>query len=295
MSEPASQPLRALHHLAVRAAVAAGRFIVEERPVNLGVADTKTSPTDVVTEMDRNCEALIRRLLHTTRPDDAILGEEGGGVAGNSGVTWVVDPIDGTVNYLYQLPAYAVSVAAVVGDPFVPGAWTPVAGAVCNPLLGEVFHARAGSGARLVNVDQLDLARDPATQGAVLTCTDPASLLGSLVGTGFGYDAADRAWQGAFVAQLLPRVRDIRRVGSAALDLAYLAAARLDGYVEVGLQPWDMAAGWLIVREAGGQVSGVAGQPPSARGVVAAGRGIHPELQALVDELLPPARAAGAP
>ena len=284
---PGEEQLRELELLSVSAAVTAGRFIVEERPRGLGVADTKSSPTDVVTEMDRRSEALLRRHLLRARPGDAVLGEEGGGVGGTTEVTWVVDPIDGTVNYLYQIPTYAVSVAAVVGDPTRPGAWTPVAGAVCNPVLGEVFHARAGGGAWRATADPASPGTAAGGGAEPLAVTAATDLLSSLVGTGFGYRPEDRAWQGAVVADLLPRVRDIRRAGSAALDLAAVAAGRLDGYAEVGLNPWDLAAGWLLVTEAGGLVAGLAGAPPSARGVVAAGPGIHAGLLDLVERLMP--------
>jgi len=130
---PSEQLLRELEDLAVSAAGAAGRFIVEDRPRGLGVADTKSSVNDIVTVMDQQSEALLRRHLLDARPDDAILGEEDGASAGTSGITWVIDPIDGTVNYLYEIPAYCVSVAAVIGDASTTGQWQPVAGAVCKP------------------------------------------------------------------------------------------------------------------------------------------------------------------
>src|SRR5450759_2820811 len=136
------QLLRELEELAVTAAREAGRFIVDERPRGLGVLDTKSSVNDIVTVMDQRSEALLRRRLLGARPDDAVLGEEDGASAGTSGITWVIDPIDGTVNYLYGIPAYCVSVAAVIGDTATPGKWQPVAGAVCNPLTGEIFHSR---------------------------------------------------------------------------------------------------------------------------------------------------------
>jgi myo-inositol-1(or 4)-monophosphatase len=151
LSEPL---LHELEDLAVSAARAAGRFIVEDRPRGLGVVDTKSSITDIVTVMDQESEALLRRHLLEARPDDAILGEEDGASEGTSGITWVIDPIDGTVNYLYEIPAYCVSVAAVIGDPATVGQWRPVAGAVCNPLTAETFHSRLGGGARVLAADQ---------------------------------------------------------------------------------------------------------------------------------------------
>ena len=139
--------LRELEDLAVTAAGAAGRFIVDDRPRGMGVLDTKSSVNDIVTVMDQESELLLRRILLGARPDDGVLGEEDGASAGTSGITWVIDPIDGTVNYLYGIPAYCVSVAAVIGDAGTPGQWKPVAGAICNPLTGEIFHSRLGGGA----------------------------------------------------------------------------------------------------------------------------------------------------
>jgi myo-inositol-1(or 4)-monophosphatase len=269
---PEGVDLPALERLAVDVALEAGRFIVDERPAGLGVADTKSSATDIVTVMDQGCERLLRSLIDAARPDDAILGEEDGASPGTSGITWVVDPIDGTVNYLYEIPAYCVSVGAVVGDATRPGAWRPVAGAVHNPISGEMFHARAGGGAHLVTQEgRRDLRVSTAT-----------TLGQSLVATGFGYRAEVRERQAAVLAQLIPGVRDIRRIGSAALDLCAVAAGRLDAYYETGLNPWDLAAGWLIATEAGALVSGLGGRAPSQDMVVAAGPRVH---QLLVDRL----------
>lgn len=231
-----------LETLAVEIALEAGRLVRDERPRDLGVADTKTSDTDVVTVMDRAAEQLIRERLHETRPQDGILGEEGGGgQPGTSGVTWVVDPIDGTVNYLYELPVYAVSVAAVVGDATVPGRWRPVAGAVVSPVVGEVYRAQLGGGAYL----------EAGGRTTRLASSAAYELGKALVGTGFGYAPQRRAWQGEVLRQVLPAVRDIRRIGSAALDLCCVAAGRMDAYWERGLNPWDLAAGWLVCTEAG--------------------------------------------
>jgi len=271
--------LVALENLAVRAAVEAGRFIVDQRPGELGVADTKSSVNDVVTVMDRRSEALLRSVLLGERPDDAVLGEEGGAAQGTSGVTWVIDPIDGTVNYLYEIPAYSVSVAAVVGDPGTPGGWAPVAGAVCNPLTSEVFHARHGGGAWCT------IAGQDRMPPRALAVTRADTLLGSLVATGFGYRPEVRARQGLLIAALLPEIRDIRRAGSAALDLCSVAAGRLDAYYESGLNPWDLAAGWLVAGEAGAVVSGLRGRPPGAGAVVVAGPGIHAALVSRIEAL----------
>ncbi|MBC9957651.1 inositol monophosphatase family protein [Yimella sp. cx-51] len=250
-------------------ALAAGRLIVDERPVGLGVAATKSSATDVVTEMDRRSEQLLQDELTRRRPDDGLLGEEGASTVGTSGITWVVDPIDGTVNYLYQLPAYAVSVAACTGDPSQPELLEPVAGAVYNPITGELFHGHRGGGAHL--------SIREVTQS--LRASQEGDLSLALLGTGFGYEAQIRRRQGALLAELIGDVRDVRRGGSAALDLCSVAAGRLDVYYESGLNPWDRAAGQLLVQEAGGVVRIEDEQP--GRLMVIAGS------PALVDELAP--------
>ena len=272
---PAGVDLAELERLAVDIAREAGRFIVDERPRGLGVAQTKSSATDVVTVMDQGCEKLLRALLGAARPDDAILGEEDGATAGTTGLTWVVDPIDGTVNYLYEIPAYCVSVGAVVGDPVRPGHWRPVAGAVYNPVSGEMFHARLGGGAHLVT----------ETGRRRLRVSGAEAMGQALVATGFGYRAEVRREQAAVLAELVPQIRDIRRAGSAALDLCSVAAARVDAYYERGLNPWDLAAGWLVATEAGATVSGLPGQPPSEELVVAASPALAPVLGSRLREL----------
>ena len=243
---------RALEEVACRVANAAGRLVVDDRPDDLGVA-SKSSATDPVTEMDQRSQELILRLLGDERPDDSVMGEEEGATTGTSGLTWVVDPIDGTVNYLYGIPSYAVSVAVVTGDPTVPGAWTPVAGAVLNPESGELFHAHLGGGARVTTA--------AGTRALRATAADDLAL--ALVGTGFGYTPDLRARQAALLVELLPRVRDIRRHGSAALDLCALAAGRLDAYYEAALNPWDRAAGELVAREAGAVLGGPVDDVPT--------------------------------
>ena len=269
--------LRELEDLAVSAARAAGRFIVQDRPRGLGVAQTKSSVNDIVTEMDQRSEALLRRHLLGARPDDAILGEEGGACEGTSGITWVIDPIDGTVNYLYQIPAYCVSVAAVIGDAGAAGQWQPVAGAVCNPLTEETFHARAGGGARVLRADD----------DTAITVNTVDVLLQSLVATGFGYLPQARARQGEVLGALLPQIRDIRRAGSAALDLCAVAQGAVDAYYESGLHPWDLAAGWIIATEAGALVTGLNDLAPGEAAVVAAGPGIHASLLSRLESLAP--------
>ena len=242
---PPAADLRHLEEVACEVARAAGRLVVEERPRDLG-ASSKSTATDPVTVMDRRSQALILDELVRRRPDDAVMGEEEGGVAGSSGITWVVDPIDGTVNYLYDIPRYSVSVAAVVGDPDVHGGWRPVAGAVLEPVSGRLFHARLGGGARLTTPDG---HRTLAASGA----TD----LGlSLVATGFAYRAELRERQVRALLEVIVRVRDIRRFGSAALDLCDVACGRVDGYYETALNVWDRAAGQLVATESGAAVGG---------------------------------------
>ncbi|HBO54634.1 MAG TPA: inositol monophosphatase [Janibacter terrae] len=256
---PTGQALRELEQLAVAVAEEAGALVRDERPGRTVVDRAKSSDLDIVTVMDTRSEQLIRARLAAARPDDGVLGEEEGLVTGRSGLTWVVDPIDGTVNYLYEIPAYCVSVAAVLGDPSVDGAWRPVAGAVVNPLTGERYTAALGGGA------WHRVGDGPAQR---LTVAD-TSLDQALCGTGFGYDADRRAWQAAVLTHVLPRVRDIRRIGSAALDLCRVADGSLDVHYERGLNPWDMAAGWLVATEAGAVVTDLDGGHPRAGFTVA--------------------------
>ena len=196
--------------------------------------ETKSTRTDMVTEMDRSSERLLVGVLQAARPDDAVLGEEGSASAGTSGVRWVVDPLDGTTNYLYGIPAWAVSVAAEVDG-------VSVVGVVHDPVHAETFTAVRGEGAWC--------------NGAVLRVEGAADLATSLVGTGFSYDAARRGEQAALLARVLPSVRDIRRAGAAAMDLCWVALGRLDAFYERGLAPWDWAAGSLVAEEAGAVVS----------------------------------------
>jgi myo-inositol-1(or 4)-monophosphatase len=285
LAAPDAGTLEALERLAVEVCLEAGRLIVDERPANLGVSKTKSTATDVVTVMDQRAQDLLRTRLHEARPQDGFLGEEEGGATSRSEITWVVDPIDGTVNYLYGIPAYAVSVAAVVGDPTTPGAWRPVAGAVVNPVTGELFHARQGAGAWL---------RVGSAPAARLEIGDPPQLGHALVGTGFGYDTVRRHWQATLLLGVLPQIRDIRRIGSAALDLCAVAAGSLDAYFERGLNPWDMAAAWLVLTEAGGVFTGLGSEPPNDQMVVAAAPTLHTELHEVVLRAAERAGAEGA-
>ena len=235
-----------------------------------GVVYTKSSPTDVVTEMDRAAEDLIRDRLLGARPGDTVLGEEGGQTGAGGGVRWVVDPLDGTVNYLYGLPDWAVSIAAEVGG-------VVVAGAVSVPLRRCLFTAVLGGGA------WLESGWQPGRQR--LACNSPVALSGALIATGFGYGARQRAGQGGIVAAVLPRVRDIRRSGSAAADLCSVAAGQVDGYYEQGLHYWDLAAGALIAREAGAMTGGLRGEAAGAAMTIAASPGLFADLHDLLASL----------
>jgi myo-inositol-1(or 4)-monophosphatase len=258
--------------LAERAARAAGDLIGAHRPGQLELT-TKSSPTDVVTQMDHAAEAVLRDVLLGARPEDGLLGEEGGLRPGSSGVTWIVDPIDGTVNYLYGLPGYAVSVAAVIGDATTPGRWQPVAGCVHAPAVGTTWTAGAGIGA--------------FTDANPARLREPVDLSQALIATGFGYQASRRRAQARVLAGLLDKVRDVRRIGSAAMDLCMVADGRLDAYYERGLNPWDMAAGILVVREAGGVVRGLRGGPPSAEFIIAGSAAVVDALESAVAPLSP--------
>jgi len=257
--------------LAVRVARRAGDVLASGEG-RVAVAATKSSPTDVVTEMDRRSEAVCIEEILASRPDDAILGEEGGQTgAGASGVRWVIDPLDGTVNYLYGLPDWAVSIAAEV-------AGQVVAGVVHLPRRGETFTATLGGGAWL--------ASGPGQAPVRLHARPAVDLSNALVGTGFGYLAARRKVQGETVAALLPQVRDIRRGGSASVDLCSVAAGRLDAYYERGLNYWDYAAGALIAAEAGAEVGGLSG-PISGSMAIAAPATLFAELSAVLAALRP--------
>ena len=254
--------------LACEVAVAAGRLLIGSggRPE---VVATKSSPTDVVTEADQAAEALIRGLIGEKRPGDRILGEEGGetgdgtgGPGGLSDVRWIVDPLDGTVNYLYGLPDWAVSVAAEVDG-------TVVAGAVFVPRRDELYSARAGHGAWLSS-GALDWRGEDTGSPVRLACNRDVPLAQALVATGFGYAAGRRQVQGDVLRAVLPRVRDIRRGGSAAVDLCSVASGTVDAYYERGVNLWDIAAGGLIAAEAGAQVTGLHGRPPSPSMTLAA-------------------------
>ena len=250
-----------LLELAVTTAKEAAALVVTMRAAGVDVAGTKSSEIDVVTEADRAAETLARERLLAARPGDGLFGEEGSRVAGTSGVRWIVDPIDGTVNYLYGLPAYAVSIAAEIDG-------TIEVGVVVEAATGRVFSGVRGQGA--------------SCDGVTLTCRGAVPESQSLIATGFNYEQQVRAGQAAAVARMLPHVRDIRRMGSCALDLCALAEGRIDAYVEEGPEIWDDAAAGLIATEAGARVevrTGVSGK----RLVVAAPRHSFDRFAALVE------------
>jgi len=241
------------------------------------VVSTKSSPTDIVTEMDRAAERLIRDRIGAQRPDDAILGEEGGQTGEGALVRWVVDPLDGTVNYLYDLPDWAVSIAAEVGGEIV-------AGAISVPRRDALYYATLGGGAWRVGLS----GGEPAVgHPEPLACNTNVPLDRALIATGFGYDPGRRTVQGQVVGAVLPRVRDIRRNGACAVDLCSLAAGQVDGYYERGVQYWDIAAGSLIAREAGAIVAGLDGKPAGSAMTVGGGPVLFTELHDLLLSLRP--------
>ena len=258
----ASADLRELLALATGLALDAGKLHVEGLRRALRI-ETKSSPTDLVSQIDREAERLIVERLHELRPDDAVLGEEGALGHGTSGVRWIIDPLDGTTNYVYGYPAYAVSIAVEVEG-------QPRMGVVFDSSAGRMYRALSGCGA--VCDDQ------------PITARRQPDLSTALVATGFWYEAAQRERQGAVAARVLGRIRDIRRGGTAALDLCHVAAGHVDAYWELDLSPWDYAAGAVIAREAGAEVA----YPRAAHGrgpaVVAAHHALMPSLLALLRE-----------
>ena len=249
--------------LAERAALAAGEVLARyygRAPEGLG---SKSSETDLVSDADREAERAVRDLLERERPEDGLLAEEGSRSEAASGRRWIVDPLDGTINFLYGFPAWAVSVALEDEDGLL-------AGVVHSPVHRETFCAERGQGAFVAGPDG---ERTPLRVRSSCTSLDRA-----LVATGFSYEAPRRAEQAEIVRALLPRARDIRRAGAAALDLAWVAAGRVDAFYERGLKAWDWSAGQLLVTEAGGCLAWMDGEPA---GLVAAAT---PEL---LEELLP--------
>jgi myo-inositol-1(or 4)-monophosphatase len=243
--------------LAQRAARAAGEVLLSYHGRAHEGLESKTSATDPVSDADREAERVIRELLEAERPDDGLMGEEGSRSPAPSGRRWIVDPLDGTVNFLYGLRAWGVSIALENEEGLAVGV-------VFNPVSGECFAAERGKGATV--------------NGKPIHVTACRSLDRAMVATGFSYESERRAEQAEILVKLLPRIRDLRRAGAAALDLAYVAAGRVDAFYERGLKRWDEAAGLLLVHEAGGVTADLEGEP---HGVVAAA------TQELLDELLP--------
>lgn len=223
----------------------------------MGRVDTKSSATDPVTEVDQDSEGLIVEWLRSNRPDDAIIGEEGADDDGTSGVTWILDPLDGTVNYTYGFPAHAVSLAVQVHG-------QTVAAVVHDTALNQQYTATLGGGA--------------FCNGVRLHCTDATDPALMLLATGFGYDRDQRRIQAAVLAAIIADIRDIRRAGSAAVDLCHVAAGRVDAYYETGPNIWDVAAGMLIVQEAGG----TADYLPETRRIVASGSAGYAAIEASI-------------
>ncbi len=252
-------------------AVEAGELAKKRRAEGVEVAASKSSAVDIVTFADRETENLIRARLHELRPDDGFFGEESAAASGTSGLTWVVDPIDGTVNFLYGIPQYAVSIAVVEGEAD-PTSWTALAGVVFNPASGELFSATADGGAFLGD-QPIHVA--PAVE-----------LSQALVSTGFSYRTEIRREQGALIAGLIPQVRDIRRMGSAALDLCAVACGRVNAHFERELNPWDHAAGALIAQEAGAHVSGLAGKRATREFTLAAEPSVAAALERAIDKVV---------
>jgi myo-inositol-1(or 4)-monophosphatase len=222
---------------------------------------SKSSTTDLVTEMDSAAEKLIVAAIDEHRPDDGILGEEGTSRTGSTGVRWVIDPIDGTTNYVYRHPFFSVSVGVEIDG-------VGVAGAVCAPMIGDTYSARLGGGA--------------FRNGLPIAVSTETDLAHALIGTGFGYKSEVRAVQGQRVAALIPHIRDVRRGGSAAIDLCFVADGRLDGYYEDGLNPWDECAGLVIAAEAGAVASRIELSRPT---LVVSTPSLHPLVEGLLRSL----------
>ncbi|MEK6226728.1 MAG: inositol monophosphatase family protein [Chloroflexota bacterium] len=247
--------------LATEAAREAGALLLELRRSPATGIRSKSSATDLVSEADERAERAIVATIRKRRPADALVAEEGSSARGSSGVSWYVDPLDGTINYLYGIPHWSVSIccADTAG---------PLAGVVFDPLRDELFSAARGGGAHLAD--------------RRLAVTDKRDLASALIATGFGYGAAERVTQGRLIAKVLGDVRDVRRFGSAALDLSWVAAGRWDGYFEAVDKPWDWMAGAMLVREAGGRVTELDPTDPAFPRIIASGPGIHDELVALL-------------
>jgi myo-inositol-1(or 4)-monophosphatase len=267
---------------AIEVALGAG-LVLSKRPNEL-IFETKSSDTDVVTHMDQLAEELIVAAISSGRPDDGLLGEEGAAKPSTSGRQWVIDPIDGTINYLYKLPHWCVSIGLVEEE-----SRQGIVGVVYAPSLETLFVGAAGKGSYRITFSQSsDLnIHDENTIKTVdrLSVSTEQRLSHSLVGTGFGYTSARRAHQANVLTSILPNVRDIRRLGSCALDLCLVAAGDLDAYFERGVKPWDHSAGSLIVQEAGGIVSGLRGQQANESMILASNSLVAQEFVSILESL----------
>jgi myo-inositol-1(or 4)-monophosphatase len=256
VSTPSDDELLAV---AREAAEAAAAVLVAHAASGVGrQVRSKSSPTDLVSEADVAAERAVRDVLRTRRPDDAIMGEEGDDLAGTSGLRWIVDPLDGTINYLFGVPQWCVSVAC-----------EDRAGVIIDPGHHETFTVTSELGSACCN-------------GEPLTASRREELATALIATGFGYEAEIRELQAPIVARVLPRVRDIRRAGSAALDLAWAAAGRLDGYFEFGVKPWDYAVGELLCQATGLTIEHLPARDGLPAGLLVAAPAIAPALLELV-------------
>jgi myo-inositol-1(or 4)-monophosphatase len=262
ISSDEAYPQEELLEVAVGVAREAGALLLERFDAGRERAlASKSTPTDLVSEADIASERLIRERLASARPADGFLGEEGGGENGSSGLTWIVDPLDGTVNFLFSIPQWCVSVA-VADDR------GSLAGAIFDPCREQLFSATR-DGPPLLNGEQME-------------ASDRSDLATAMVATGFAYDAEVRAAQAEVFARLIPRIRDIRRFGSAALDLAWTAAGRYDAYFERSTKPWDIAAGTLLCERAGLTVLELPERAILPLGVLAAVPGLADSLLELV-------------
>ena len=254
--------------LAVQAAREAGSLLLDLWGSPATGIRSKSSATDLVSDADDRAERAIVAAIRKRRPDDAIVAEEGSSAQGSSGISWYVDPLDGTINFLYGIPQWAVSICCADDT-------GPLAGVVFDPVRDELFSAARGGGAHLGT--------------RPLSVSDKRELAGALIATGFGYDADQRVTQGKIIARVVGSVRDIRRFGSAALDLSWVAAGRFDGYFESVENPWDWMAGALAVRESGGRVTLLEPDDPAFPRIIASASGIHNDLVTLlghaIDEL----------
>ena len=257
--DPQGRDLLALAvEIAAEAAVVVAKYAAERTYA----IETKSSPTDLVTEADREAEALIVRGILATRPHDGLLGEEGALSEGTSGIRWVIDPIDGTTNFVYGVPAYSVSIG-VERDGQV------LAGVVHDVALKEAYTASLGGGAHL--------------NGLPIRCSEKTDLSASLWGIGFAYDPHRRGEQARFYDRVMTQIRDVRRMGSAALDLCRVASGQLDGYWEFQLNPWDIAAGGIIAREAGAVTRGFHGYTFEQGYVLASNAALNGPMLAVLD------------